>query len=110
MFFVEEFCMNCLHEKFLHTNKFGDKQCDIFSRSLIYGVNEPGYPEEWIYDENDNPTCTAWRKWDWGNDDDDDDGGLNNPPELPPDNPNQLVLPFIFDELGIEKERKILQL
>lgn len=101
--FVELFCCNCLHEKFMHTQNHEDKKCDIFSRTLIYDTEDKEYPEEWTYDENNNPTCTAWQKWDWGNDDDED--GLNKPPEIIPDDPNQLCFPFIFDEIGIKKQQ-----
>lgn len=101
MWFVETYCSRCIHEKFMHTNDHEDKKCDIFSNTLIFNVNEKGYPEEWIYDDNENPKCTAHGRWDWGRDD--DEGGLNEPPPIYPDNPNQLCMPFIFDELNIKQ-------
>ena len=45
-------------------------------------------PEGW-------PVCTAWVKWDWGNDGD----GWNEPPDPEPDDPWQLLLPFSVLEL-----------
>jgi len=95
--FMEYFCERCIHEKFIHTMKHGDAQCNIADRSLIYDLKDPEYPEEWIYDDDGHPTCTAWKKWDWGNDD--DENGLNEPPPVYPDDPNQLCLPFLFEEL-----------
>jgi len=100
MWFTDKFCENCIHEKFMHTQKEGDKKCDIFSRSILhwYDVKNPAYPQEWIYDENDQPTCTAFYKWDWGSND--DEGGLREPPPEPePPDPNQLCFPFIIDEI-----------
>ncbi len=48
-----------------------------------------------IYDENDKPICTDWQKWDWGGDDD----GWNEPPEPPIDDPNQLMLFSVADDI-----------
>jgi len=84
----------------MHTNNDDDLKCDILDRSMLYEVTDKEYPEEWTYDVNDQPTCTAFKKWDWGRDDGD---GLNEPPVIEPEDPNQLCLPFIFDELEIPK-------
>lgn len=102
--FVESHCANCIHEKFIHTQNHSDKKCDIFSRTLLHAVNEPEFPEEWTYDGNGDPTCTAFVRWNWGNND--DEGGLNDPPPDYPVSPNQLVMPFIFDELEIKKHEQ----
>lgn len=69
----------------------------------MHNLNEKGYPEEWQYNDEGWPVCTAWKKWDWGRDGDPNDP--DNPNYRPPDvdNPNQLCLPFLFDELGIKK-------
>lgn len=91
MIFTEAFCECCIHEKFIHTWIVNDKQCDIFSVTLE-GCNVP----EWKYNSEGWPVCTEWIKFDWGNEED----GWNEPPE--PDNPNQLVFPFIMDEINQE--------
>ena len=90
MAFQEKFCESCIHEKFIHTAADGDKQCDILSRSMIYDVEDFDYPEEWIYDRHDRPTCTKFYRWDWGNVED----GLNEPDEneIPVEDPDQLKL------------------
>lgn len=100
MWFTGKFCDNCINQ---HPDPENPKQCDILMRSMFYGVNDKKFPEEWIYDENNKPTCTAWVKWDWGKD---DDGNWIEPPIAPPDDPNQLVMPFLFDELKIPKTQK----
>lgn len=102
MWFTKNFCEQCVHEKFMHTQCHSDKKCDILSRSLLHDIKEQEYPTEWIY-QNDEPTCTAFVKFDWGNDDD----GWNDPdwPDSPfePIDPNQLLLPFDVMELfGME--------
>lgn len=94
-YFMEDFCYNCIHEKWTHTQNDADKKCDILSRTLIYDTEDPEYPEEWQYDDAGNPTCTSHKHWDWGNDRD----GVNEPPPEPVDDPNQLVMPFIVDEI-----------
>lgn len=82
-FFINEFCMACKHERYQHTYDDNDLKCDIFSRSLIYDLNDPEYPEEWVYDKDNKPTCTAHKFWDW-----DKDGE----PEIEIKDPNQLNL------------------
>lgn len=92
--FMEEYCENCIHEKFLHTQDDNDKKCEILSNSLIYDLNDEEYPEEWIYKDG-KPTCTAYSHWDWwggpwGND-------FQEPPPEPIDDPDQLCMNF-YDE------------
>lgn len=109
MYFHSEFCEQCIHEKFMHTQRFGDKQCEIFNAAfLIADTTKEGFPKEWQYDENDRPTCTAFVKWDW-NGNRDDEGGFIDPPEPEPEDPNQLCLPFIFDDIKIDEKIKILE-
>lgn len=95
--FMEKHCYCCIHDN------GNDKTCDIMMRSMAYSKNDKRFPEEWTYNENGKPVCTAWKKWDWGRDGDPDDP--DNPQYRPPDldNPNQLTMPFIFDEIGVPK-------
>ena len=75
--FTEEFCWQCAH---CDPDPEGEKQCEILMRTLIYSVSDDKYPEEWVYDENKEPTCTAHKPWDWKE---------NGEPPPPPD-PAQL--------------------
>lgn len=95
--FMSEHCFQCIHEKFTHTQNHKDKKCDIMSASLIFDTHEKGYSKEWIYDDNGKPTCTAYKKWDWGNDGDPDDP--QNPNTPIPVSPNQLTMPFMVEEI-----------
>jgi len=101
MYFTDKYCMNCIQGD---PNPEGKKQCEILLATLIYNVNEKGYPPEWQYNDDDEPVCTNWKKWDWGNDGDPDDP--DNPNYRPPDDPNQLCFPFLFDEIGINEVEK----
>lgn len=98
IWFEEKFCMQCIN---CNPDPNGKKQCEIMMRAFLYDIGDEKYPNEWIYDENDKASCTAWVKWDWGNDGDPDDP--DNPKAPIPDDPNQLCLPFILDEIGVPK-------
>lgn len=102
LWFVDEWCRNCIHGKYEHTGDISDKPCELLTASFMCDIKDPMYPKEWIYDKDDRPTCTAFVKWGWNRD---DDGNWIDPPVSPPDidNPNQLVLPFIFEELNIKQ-------
>lgn len=89
-------CINC------DPNPSGAKQCNILLKTLIHGVDEPEYPKEWTYDENDRPICTSYVKWDWDSNGDPDDP--DNPNAPIPDDPNQLMLFSEADEI-LNRER-----
>lgn len=101
MAFTDHFCDHCINQ---HPDPDNPKQCMILCRTMCYNVTDKEYPEEWTYDANGSPTCTAWKKWDWNRD---DDGNWIEPQETPPDDPMQLTLPFIIEELGINKIKSI---
>lgn len=48
-----EWCAQCIKDK-------PHGACRILTRSLIFSINEPEYPEEWIRDESGAPVCTAY--------------------------------------------------
>jgi len=58
--FVENHCYRCVHEKWLHTQREGDKKCEILSNTMIYRIDEPEYPVEWQYNEQGIPICTKF--------------------------------------------------
>jgi len=103
MIFMEHFCFECIHEKFSHTQNQADLKCEIMTNSMIYDLDESGYPKEWIRNEREEPLCTEWKHWDWGNDRD----GWNEPPPPEVYDPNQLVMPFIIDEICKVKEELV---
>lgn len=101
--FMSKFCSNCIYGKYEHTGDINDNPCEIANRAWLFDLSDEGYPEEWIYGHDGKPTCTTFKKWDWGRD---DDGNWIDPPPQYPDDPNQLTLPFIFDELEIKRHEQ----
>lgn len=65
---------------------------------MCLSVTDKDYPKEWIYNRENKPICTSFVKWDWGNDGDPNDP--DNPKAPIPENPNQLVFPFMIDEIN----------
>jgi|ERR1700748_274899 len=101
--FINKWCRNCIHGKYEHTHKSEDPPCKILSYSIVYELNDKEYPSEWVFGDDGKPKCTAWKNWDWGYD---DDGNIIDPPPNFPDDPNQLCLPFIFNELENKHNEK----
>lgn len=52
MMFQDKFCNKC--------TKFRNGRCSIFNRSFFNDINDKNYPKEWVYDENNKPTCTSF--------------------------------------------------
>lgn len=99
--FISIHCYHCINGKYEHTGDINDKPCEILSRAFMFDIKEAEYPDEWCY-INGKATCTSFVRWDW---DQDNDGNWNDPPAPPVDDPNQLCMPFIFDEIGIHKSQ-----
>jgi hypothetical protein len=53
--FEDRFCSNCTKDKF---DEGGDS-CEILGNAFCFSIDEEGYPSEWIYDDQGEPTCTA---------------------------------------------------
>lgn len=87
--FQGSFCDQCAHEKYTHTGNDNDPMCPIFSRAVMYDVDDPEYPNEWTYDENGQPTCTNFKKHIWR---DKFTGELIEPETIYPVDPDQLDL------------------
>lgn len=95
--FIENYCMRCIHERWLHHQEYDDGKCEILSNSLMNcrpcfdkDLKSDGW--EWFCNSDGGGViCNQFKHWDWGND------GENEPHEPEPDNSNQLIL-FSFDE------------
>lgn len=55
MWFMDMFCNRCAKEECPESFE----GCPILADTMIYGVDDPRYPKEWIRDEN-GPCCTAF--------------------------------------------------
>jgi hypothetical protein len=53
--FMAKFCAHCKND-----DEENDVFCDIIASTMAFAVDEPGYPEEWQYDCDGKPTCTAF--------------------------------------------------
>jgi hypothetical protein len=58
--FMESFCIKCKHEYYLRTGKDNARQCKILDATMMLNIDNPQYPKEWTYDDNDNPICTKF--------------------------------------------------
>jgi hypothetical protein len=52
--FMSHFCENCIFDE--------ESDCEIIAASMIFKSNEPEYPKEFVYNENGNPSCTAFQQ------------------------------------------------
>lgn len=55
MDFIERTCTHCIHNDPEYING-----CLIQARSMAYHIDHAEYPKEWVYDDNDRPSCTAF--------------------------------------------------
>src|SRR5215217_6576896 len=101
MIFEENFCNQCIH---MHPDPDKSPQCDKVLCAMCFDIGEPDYPKEWIQDDNgDNARCTAFVKHDWGNGGD-DGNDWKEPEPIIPDDPNQLCMPFMMNDIVPEKQ------
>ena len=52
--FINHFCSRC--EKDLQ------EDCEVLTATMILMQTDSEYPKEWVYNENGNPTCTAFEE------------------------------------------------
>lgn len=57
--FTAKFCETCERDRAYREDE-AQEGCDILARALIFDIDKPGFPREWTYDEDNNPTCTAY--------------------------------------------------
>lgn len=60
--FMDKFCYHCVHEEYSRTGNEDDKMCSILTYTMLFEIDSPTYPKEWIYDKNNNPICTKFKK------------------------------------------------
>ncbi|PKO49044.1 MAG: hypothetical protein CVU31_02685 [Betaproteobacteria bacterium HGW-Betaproteobacteria-4] len=36
------------------------ERCDLIASTMMFDIDEPGYPTEWQYDKTGQPSCTAY--------------------------------------------------
>ncbi len=85
MIFMDEFCDRCYYDR--------NQDCPIIVLTMCLETEDKDYPPEWIY-IGETPTCTKFRADRYGPDD-----GPSPPQPKIPEDPNQLCLPFEFNEI-----------
>jgi len=58
--FYSSWCAHCANDGDYEEDP--DNGCPIIAASMAFTPGEDGYPEEWIYDEEGRPKCTAYRR------------------------------------------------
>lgn len=54
--FMSRHCYQCKHDD----GGIGERVCAIIGNTMLYNVDEPGYPTEWRYGADGRPTCTKF--------------------------------------------------
>jgi hypothetical protein len=76
MFFDDAYCSHCKRDAKWREDENSADPCPLLSNAFAYDIDELGYPAEWQYGADGQPTCTAFED--------------KNAPE-PPD-PNQMTM------------------
>lgn len=57
--FQDRFCDQCAHDTYNAETDTG-KSCEILMRTMLHGVDDSEYPEEWQQLPDEAPKCTAF--------------------------------------------------
>lgn len=60
--FISMFCDHCRRE---NPGETKTRKCSILTKTMVYSVTDKEYPKQWTYDDEGNPTCTAYEYHDW---------------------------------------------
>lgn len=64
--FMESWCSRCKRDALWNgtaqdPDRVGDDDlCQIIARSYAFTVDEPGYPQEWVVQQDGTPACLAF--------------------------------------------------
>jgi len=53
--FMDQFCDQCKHDQDFHN------PCQIILRTMIFDLNDPEYPKQWILSKT-GPKCTSFEQ------------------------------------------------
>ena len=56
--FMSAFCDRCQHDAAFREGT--GESCPIAANTMIYTPEDAEYPREWVYGDDDEPTCTAF--------------------------------------------------
>ena len=63
--FYARWCENCANDKVMSEGKKyddcgRDEICQIIAATMAYNLDDQEYPQEWTYDKDGRPCCTAF--------------------------------------------------
>ena len=59
--FYGRYCADCKRDAEFQKEPFGDAPgCQIIALTMALDTTDDGYPKEWIYGDDGQPTCTAF--------------------------------------------------
>jgi hypothetical protein len=62
-FFFDRFCFHCERDRKFQEGGDGSEGCDILARTFALDEDDPNYPTEWVWADEDGdvvPVCTAF--------------------------------------------------
>jgi len=57
MIFLDKFCDHCMHD-----DPDNEIYCEIIEKTMMFDVDDKGYPTEWRYGEDGQPICTKFKQ------------------------------------------------
>jgi len=57
MIFLDKFCDHCIYD-----DPDNEIYCEIIEKTMIFDVDDKGYPIEWRYGEDGQPICTKFKQ------------------------------------------------
>lgn len=61
---MEQWCARCKRDAAFQADPDNNDGCEIAANTMVYDEDDPLYPEEWVYNSDDEPICTAFEATD----------------------------------------------
>lgn len=59
--FTAKFCVTCERDRAAWEREEYDKGCPILAMSYVFCPDDPNYPQQWVFDTEGRPVCTAYK-------------------------------------------------
>ncbi len=59
--FISKWCGSCVKNP---KSMDAINQCDILCMTMVCNIDDSEYPRQWVYSEDDEPMCTAYKNRD----------------------------------------------
>jgi len=77
---MADHCHVCIRDTF---SRSGNKSCPILMDAMVYKIDHPEYPKQWVYDKDGIPTCTSFRHY---------QNRVRSKPEEKKEDPSQILM------------------